>query len=158
MLVIRSTTITSSLLAVALALPVPLSLAAQQPKPCGVNEGSPSEVARAFLAISQVATAQPSDSLANKKKLADAVGLLASGNLGDNPVGHAYEMGKLMMLWTMQPSQPLNYDARRPRLREQSTGRRERSGDHGFDVQDRGEGKSRVHGGHRAVAQPEALE
>ncbi len=103
--VIRSTTITSSLLAMALALP----LAAQQPKPCAVDEGNPSEVARAFLIISEVANAKGADSASVKKKLSDAVGLLAAaGPNAPNPVGHAYELGKLLVLWTAQPGMPLN--------------------------------------------------
>jgi tetratricopeptide (TPR) repeat protein len=100
MLVKRSTTITSSLLGLALALP----LAAQQPKQCAVDEGTPSEVARAFLIISEVASAHGADSASTKKKLADAVQLLtAAGPNVPNPVGHAYELGKLLVLWSAQP-------------------------------------------------------
>ncbi|HVA57524.1 MAG: tetratricopeptide repeat protein [Gemmatimonadaceae bacterium] len=104
MLVIRSTTISSSLFAIVLALP----LAAQQPKQCSVDEGTPSEVARAFLTISQVANPQGADPASLKKKLADAVQLL-TGNPGkvENPVGHAYELGKLLVLWSEQPDVPL---------------------------------------------------
>ncbi len=106
MLVFRSTAITSIMLATALALPAAAQQA--QTKPCSVDEGKPSEVARAYLTISQVAGAAPDAKPEEiESKLASAVRLLSQGGSAENPVGHAYEMGKLMVLWSMQPNVPL---------------------------------------------------
>ncbi len=106
MLVIRSTAITSIMLATALALP---AMAQQAPsKPCSVDEGKPSEVARAYLAISQVAGAGADAKPETiEGQLAGAVRLLTQGGSAENPVGHAYELGKLMVLWSMQPDVPM---------------------------------------------------
>ncbi|MDE3052560.1 MAG: tetratricopeptide repeat protein [Gemmatimonadota bacterium] len=104
MLVNRFTAIGSAVLAVALALP----LAAQQATQCSVDEGKPGEVARAYLAISQLANAQAQDTATLKKRLAETVGALTKGgDKVENPVGHAYELGKLLVLWTTVPGQPL---------------------------------------------------
>lgn len=104
MLVFRTTAITSIMLATALALPA----AAQQSKQCSVDEGKPSEIARAYLTISQIASAgadaKPEEV---ESKLSGAVRMLLQGNTADNPVGHAYELGKLMVLWSMQPNVPI---------------------------------------------------
>ncbi len=106
MLVIRSTAITSIMLATMLALPA----AAQQAssKPCSVDEGKPSEVARAYLTISQVAGAgADAKPEALEAQLAGAVRLLTQSGSAENPEGHAYELGKLMVLWSMQPNVPI---------------------------------------------------
>ncbi len=106
MLVFRSTAITSLMLATALALPA----RAQDAKQCAVDEGKPSEVARAYLTISQVAGAAAQNSKPDeiKSKLADGVHMLTqSGGQVENPVGHAYELGKMLVLWTLQPDVPL---------------------------------------------------
>jgi tetratricopeptide (TPR) repeat protein len=106
MLVFRSTAITSIVLAGALALPAG-SLQAQS-KQCSVDEGKPSEVARAYLTISQVAGAGPDAKPEDLEgKLAAAVRLLTqNGNAADNPTGRAYDLGKLLILWSMQPDVP----------------------------------------------------
>ncbi|HVB30277.1 MAG TPA: FxLYD domain-containing protein [Gemmatimonadaceae bacterium] len=104
MLVFRSTAITSLVFATMLALPA----AAQEAKQCTIDEGKPSEVARAYLTISQVAGTQGAAPADEQKKLASAVHILTE-NTGavENPIGHAYELGKLLVLWTVQPNVPL---------------------------------------------------
>lgn len=108
MLVFRSTAITAAVFAVALAVPA----AAQQPaaKQCSVDEGQPSEVARAYLTVSQVASAHGADPASLKKKLADAVQMLTKSDQHDNPVGHAFELGKVLVLWTSLPDVRLTMD------------------------------------------------
>ena len=108
MLVIRSTAITSLMLAGVLALPA----AAQQPKACAVDEGKPANVARAYLTVSQVASATPAAPVPDaKKRLMAAVESLTkpvpAGKTVENPVGSAYELGKLLVLWSVQPGVPL---------------------------------------------------
>ncbi|MGH7669161.1 MAG: hypothetical protein ACRENQ_06665, partial [Gemmatimonadaceae bacterium] len=105
MLVFRSTAITTFMLATALALPA----AAQQAssKSCNVDEGKPSEVTRAYLAVSQVAGAGADAKPAElEAKLSSAVRQLTEGGSAENPVGHAFELGKLLVLWAMQPDVP----------------------------------------------------
>ncbi len=105
MLVNRSTAVWSAVLAVAFALP----LAAQQTTQCSVDEGKPSEVARAYLAVSQVANAQGQDTAKITKELRDAVNSLTKpSDKVENPAGHALELGKLLVLWTTVPGQSLN--------------------------------------------------
>jgi tetratricopeptide (TPR) repeat protein len=120
MLVFRSTAITTLALATALALPI----AAQgQGKQCAVDEGKPSEVARAYLAISQVANAGADTNTAEiEGKLSGAVRSLTQGNTSDNPVGHAYELGKLFTLWSMQPNVPMIVNRGRIGLSTDPTG------------------------------------
>jgi tetratricopeptide (TPR) repeat protein len=104
MLVNRSTAVCSAVLAVALALP----LAAQQTTQCTVDEGKPGEVARAYLTVSQVANSQGADPTSLKTKLSEAVQALTKPtDKVENPVGHAFELGKLLVLWTNIPGQPL---------------------------------------------------
>ncbi len=104
MLVNRFTALGSAVLAVALALP----LAAQQTTQCSVDEGKPGEVARAYLTVSQIANAQGQDPATLKKRLAEAVQALTKpGDKVENPVGHAFELGKLLVLWTTVPDQPI---------------------------------------------------
>src|ERR1043166_1525309 len=84
--------------------------AAAQPKPpagkaCEVDEGRPSDVAKAYLAIAQAVGNQNPKPGEVPKALAGAVKGLANGN--DNPVGRAYEMGKALVLWSVQPDIPL---------------------------------------------------
>lgn len=106
MLVIRSTAISSFVLAAALAMP---AAAQDSGKQCSVDEGKPSEVARAYLSISQVASAgadaKPEEL---EKRLAATVQSLTGNEASpENPVGHAYELGKVLVLWAMQPNVPL---------------------------------------------------
>ena len=104
MLVFRTTAITSLVLATALALPA----SAQDAKQCAVDEGKPSEVARAYLAVSQVGGAQNPNPDEMKPKLAAAVAMLTQGGSNvENPVGHAYELGKLLVLWSVEPGVPM---------------------------------------------------
>lgn len=106
MLVFRSTAITSLVLATALAIPAAVHA---QDKQCSVDEGKPSDVARAYLTISQVAgagaDAKPEEL---EGKLAASVRLLTQpGGGSENPVGRAYDLGKLLILWSMQPDVPI---------------------------------------------------
>ncbi|OYV74382.1 MAG: hypothetical protein B7Z72_00285, partial [Gemmatimonadetes bacterium 21-71-4] len=104
MLVFRSTAITSLVFVTMLALPA----AAQDAKQCAIDEGKPSEVARAYLTISQVAGTQGAAPADEQKKLASAVRMLTEKTGAvENPIGHAYELGKLLVLWTVQPNVPL---------------------------------------------------
>ena len=102
--VFRSTAITSFVLTTAFAV----SAAAQATQQCSVEEGKPPAVARAFLAISQIGGAQNPNADQTKSQLSTAVrALTESGGSADNPVGHAYELGKLLVLWTVQPGTPM---------------------------------------------------
>src|SRR5689334_11436853 len=60
--------------------------ASAQQKACEVDEGSPAQVARAYLDIQQASVAKPADAA---KQLRDAVKLLNDGDLKKNPTGRA---------------------------------------------------------------------
>ncbi|HVZ77951.1 MAG TPA: tetratricopeptide repeat protein [Gemmatimonadaceae bacterium] len=100
----RTTAVTGLVLAAALAVP-----AAAQEKSCSVDEGKPSEVARAYLTLSQVVANQAAKPADQERQLAGAVKALTE-KTGDveNPVGHAFELGKALVLFSIQPDIPLN--------------------------------------------------
>jgi tetratricopeptide (TPR) repeat protein len=75
--------------------------AGAQQQACDIDEGSPGQVARAVLDI-QIAQSAQGDAAASKLK--DAVKLLTDGDMTKNPVGRAYELGRVLVLWTAQPS------------------------------------------------------
>ena len=75
--------------------------ASAQQKTCDVDEGSPNQVARAYLDIQTAATAKPEDAA---NKLRDAVKLLNDGDLKKNPTGRAMMLGKVFVLWMQQPN------------------------------------------------------
>lgn len=74
--------------------------ASAQQKTCDVDEGSPAQVARAYLDIQQASVAKPADAA---KQLRDAVKLLNDGDLKKNPTGRAMMLGKVYVLWMQQP-------------------------------------------------------
>jgi predicted Zn-dependent protease len=75
--------------------------AAAQGKACDLDEGSPSQVARAVLDLQLAGSSQKPDDIA--KKLQDATKLLSEGDMKKNPVGRASVYGKVMVTWLAQP-------------------------------------------------------
>jgi hypothetical protein len=75
--------------------------AGAQQQSCDIDEGSPSQVARAVLDI-QIAQSAQGDAAASKLK--DAVKLVTDGDMSKNPVGRAYQLGRALVLWSAQPS------------------------------------------------------
>src|SRR4029077_18587852 len=75
--------------------------ASAQQKACEIDEGSPNQVARAYLDIQTASTAKPEEQPA---RLRDAVKLLQEGDLKKNPAGRAMVLGKTYVLWMAQPS------------------------------------------------------
>lgn len=75
-----------------------LSATASAQKACDIDEGSPQQVTRAVLDI-QIAqqSAKPADAAT---KLKDAIKLLHDGDLSKNPVGRAYEKGRVLVLFS----------------------------------------------------------
>ena len=70
---------------------------------CEVNEGRPSQVARATLAV-QMASGSPDASVVTRQ-LASAVKLLTDNpERIDNQVGRNFVLGKALVLWSMQPN------------------------------------------------------
>jgi predicted Zn-dependent protease len=74
--------------------------ASAQQKTCEIDEGSPNQVARAYLDIQTASSAKPEDQAA---RLRDAVKLLQEGDLKKNPSGRAMVLGKTLVLWMAQP-------------------------------------------------------
>ena len=74
--------------------------ASAQQKACEIDEGSPNQVARAYLDIQTASTAKPAEQAA---RLKDAVKLLADGDMKKNPAGRAMVLGKTYVLWMQQP-------------------------------------------------------
>jgi len=74
--------------------------ASAQQKGCDVDEGSPNQVARAYLDIQTAQTTKPEDQPA---RLRDAVKLLQEGDLKKNPTGRAMVLGKTFVMWMAQP-------------------------------------------------------
>lgn len=89
--------------AAGLATVVASGLGAQAQKACEVNEGRPSQVGRATLAV-QVAQSQQ-DPNAVARQLTSAVKALTdNGEKMDNQVGRNLVLGKALVLWSMQPN------------------------------------------------------
>jgi predicted Zn-dependent protease len=74
--------------------------ASAQQKACDVDEGSPNQVARAYLDIQTASSAKPEEQPA---RLRDAVKLLQEGDMKKNPTGRAMVLGKTYVLWMQQP-------------------------------------------------------
>jgi len=74
--------------------------ASAQQKACEIDEGSPAQVARAYLDIQTANSAKPED---QPPRLRDAVKLLQEGDLKKNPSGRAMVLGKTYTLWMTQP-------------------------------------------------------
>ena len=89
--------------AVGLVAVVASGLGAQAQKACEVNEGRPSQVGRATLAVQVASSAQ--DPSAAARQLTSAVkGLTDNGEKMDNQVGRNLVLGKALVLWSMQPN------------------------------------------------------
>jgi predicted Zn-dependent protease len=75
--------------------------AAAQGKACELDEGTPSQVARAVLDLQLAGSSQKPDDIA--KKLQEATKFLSEGDMKKNPVGRASVYGKVMVTWMAQP-------------------------------------------------------
>ncbi|MFL5615597.1 MAG: FxLYD domain-containing protein [Gemmatimonadaceae bacterium] len=78
--------------------------AQQKPKECEVDEGKPSEVARAMLALQVAQTAKPEDAA---KQLRSAITSLEKADKTKNPVGQSFVLGKTLVMWMQQPNVPV---------------------------------------------------
>lgn len=79
-----------------------VSASAGAQKACEIDESNPAQVTRAVLNL-QIAqqSSKPEDAAA---KLRDAVKLLTDGDMKRNPVGRAFELGKALVIFSIQPS------------------------------------------------------
>lgn len=88
--------------AAAMSLVLAGAVGAQAEKSCEVNEGRPSQVGRATLAV-QIASSQTNPQAA-AKQLASAVKMLTeNGEKMDNQVGRNFVLGKALVIWSTQP-------------------------------------------------------
>ena len=95
--------LTPAVRALGLTLALPAALAAQAQQACEVDEGKPSQVGRATLAVQMASGAQDPSSAA--KQLTSAVKLLSDkGEQMSNQVGRHFVLGKALVLWSIQPS------------------------------------------------------
>src|SRR5262245_2167456 len=78
------------------------SVAVAQQKECEVDEGKPSEVARAMLALQVAQSSSKPEEVA--KQLKSAVGLIEKADKTRNPVGQNFVLGKTLVLWMSQPN------------------------------------------------------
>jgi hypothetical protein len=85
----------------ALMLAAVTAAASAQQKACEVDEGSPNQVARAYLDIQTASSAKPEEQPA---RLRDAVKLLQEGDLKKNPSGRAMVLGKTFATWMELPN------------------------------------------------------
>jgi Tfp pilus assembly protein PilF len=72
-------------------------------KACEVNEGRPTAVGKALLAVQVASSAQDPNS-AGRQLMAAVKGLTDNGEKMDNQVGRNFVLGKALVLWTMQPN------------------------------------------------------
>lgn len=77
------------------------STAVAQQKACDIDEGSPSQVARATLSLQMAQAGKPEDQL---KKLQEAVKMLNDGDLKKNPTGRSLLLGRALVMELAQPS------------------------------------------------------
>jgi tetratricopeptide (TPR) repeat protein len=75
-------------------------------KACEVNEGRPTAVGKALLAV-QVASSSQDPNAAGRQLMAAVKGLTDNGEKMDNQVGRNFVLGKALVLWTMQPNAEL---------------------------------------------------
>jgi hypothetical protein len=95
----------SAMLTLGLMWIFPLA-AAQGQQACEVDEGKPSQVARATLAVQMASGAQ--DPAAVSRQLTSAVRMLTDrGEQMANQVGRNFVLGKALVLWSIQPNVPL---------------------------------------------------
>ena len=93
----------SALRAAGLATALASGLGAQAQKACEVNEGRPSQVGRATLAV-QVASAAQDPNAAARQLTSAVKALTDNGEKMDNQVGRNLVLGKALVLWSMQPN------------------------------------------------------
>jgi predicted Zn-dependent protease len=80
---------------------VTASAGAQQ-KACDIEEGTPSQVAKAVLSLQLAQTAQASNKPADvQKNLKSAVASVTDGDKTKNPIGRAFELGKALTAWSL---------------------------------------------------------
>src|SRR5687768_17608686 len=92
-----------ALRAIGLSLVAASVAGAQAPKACEVNEGRPTAVGRATLAVQVASSTQ--DPTAAARQLTSAVKLLTdNGERMDNQVGRNMVLGKTLVLWSTQPN------------------------------------------------------
>lgn len=72
-------------------------------KECSVNEGRPTQVGRATLAV-QVASSAIDPSAAARQLTSAVKTLTANAEKMDNQVGRNFVLGKALVLWTLQPN------------------------------------------------------
>lgn len=73
------------------------------PKECQVNEGRPSPVGRATLAV-QVASSATDPAVAIRQLSTAVKALTENAEKMDNQVGRSFVLGKALVLWTLQPN------------------------------------------------------
>jgi tetratricopeptide (TPR) repeat protein len=78
-----------------------LAATANAQKACDIDEGSPSQVARAVLDMQLAQSAGKPEAAA--AKLSDAVKLLGEGDMVKNSTGRAFVFGKTLVMWMGQP-------------------------------------------------------
>ncbi len=86
-----------------------IAASAQQPKACEIDEGSPNQVARAYLDLQTASSAKPEEQLA---RLKDAVKLLHEGDTTKNRAGRAMVLGKTYVTWMQQASVATGFASR----------------------------------------------
>jgi predicted Zn-dependent protease len=78
------------------------AMAGAQQKACDIDEGQPSQVARAMLDLQMTQSAgKPEDAA---KSLRHAVQLLQEADKAKNPIGRAFVTGKIYVSWLAQPN------------------------------------------------------
>ena len=85
----------------ALILVALAATAGAQQKACEIDEGTPSQVARAVLDLQLAQSASKPEDAAGKLK--DAVKLLNDGDMKKNAVGRSFVLGKTLVMWLAQP-------------------------------------------------------
>lgn len=78
------------------------SVAVAQQKECEVDEGKPTEVARAMLALQMAQSTTKPEEVA--KQLKSAISALEKADKTRNPVGQNFVLGKTLVLWMSQPN------------------------------------------------------
>lgn len=94
---------TPAIRALGLTLAFPVVAAAQAPQACEVDEGKPSQVARALLSVQMASGSQDPGAVA--RQLTSAVkSLTDKGDQLSNQVGRHMVLGKALVLWSIQPN------------------------------------------------------
>jgi predicted Zn-dependent protease len=79
--------------------------AGAQQKACEIDEGTPSQVAKAVLSMQIAQSSQQAGKAADvQKNLKAAVASATDGDKTKNPVGRAFVLGKALVAWTQDPS------------------------------------------------------